>query len=153
VNHSAPRYDALQIGHSGAEHAKSIDTTVGISEVQDLRGFVAELKHRPSIRLVKVATKGSVEPSRRDDVIVMQPRVTIIATAYDPDAREIIRWKQKWDVGSGLVTIGHRDKHRREAPSTQDIVDQLEVEQYQVADGEWTTQLVQDILDRRRRED
>jgi len=128
--------------------ARNIEAGVGIVDAQDLRGFIAELKRRPSIRLAKLAAKGSVEPSRRDNGIVMQPRTTIIATAYDPDAREIIRWKQKWDVGSGLVTNGRRNQHRLGAPSRQNVIDQLEVEQYQVVEGEWTPQVVQDILDR-----
>lgn len=124
--------------------------TIGVIEAEDLRSFISELKRRPAIRLAKVAAKGTVEPSRRNESIVMQPRMTIVATAYDPDTREIIRWKQKWDVGSGLVANGQGSKHRRAVPSRQDIVDQLEVEQYQVADGEWTPRLVEDVLERRR---
>ena len=35
----------------------------------------------------------------------MQPMVRVVATAFDYDKNEILRWADKWDVGSGTVTM------------------------------------------------
>ncbi len=36
---------------------------------------------------------------------MMQPMVRVVATAFDYKANEILRWDDKWDVGSGAVSI------------------------------------------------
>lgn len=70
-----------------------------------IQEFFAELEHRPLVRLVKVADQGLVEPAKRGGAIVMQPMVRVVATAFDHQKNEILRWDDKWDVGSNVVTI------------------------------------------------
>src|ERR1700757_5080445 len=69
--------------------------------------FQTELQkpERSHIRLIKVDDQGLVEPARQGSAFVMQPRVRIVATAFDHKTNEILRWQHKWDVGSGTVTI------------------------------------------------
>src|SRR5437667_10328105 len=64
-----------------------------------------ELAKRPHVRLVKVDDQGLVEAARRGSAFVMQPRVRLVATAFDYPNREILRYADKWDVGSGAVTL------------------------------------------------
>src|SRR3954451_16242947 len=79
--------------------------------------FLAELgkPERSHVRLVKVEDQGLVEPARQGPAFVMQPRVRVVATAFDHKTNEILRWQHKWDVGSGTVTIhaeSGQDSHR-----------------------------------------
>ena len=117
--------------------------------------FLNELRRPPRshVRLVKVDDQGLVEPARRGNAFVMQPMARVVATAYDNKAHQILLWERKKDVGSGIVTIDAftgRGRHRDVGAShTKDeVIGLLQVEGYQVASGEWTSEDVEHILAR-----
>jgi len=75
-----------------------------IEQFDSIRTFFKALEARPHIHLVKVADQGLVEPARRGTALVMQPMVRVVATAFDYKTNKILRWDDKWDVGSGVVS-------------------------------------------------
>ena len=106
---------------------------------------------RSHIRLVKVDDQGLVEPARQGTAFVMQPRVRVVATAFDHKTNEILRWQSKWDVGSGTVTVHapsgegtHRDPTG--ARTRDQAIAALELRGYQVSRGEWTPASITAIL-------
>src|SRR5947209_12356656 len=76
------------------------------SQFQSIRAFFAALGEREHIHVVRVADQGLAEPARRGAALVMQPMVRVVATAFDHKANEILRWEDKWDVGSNTTTTG-----------------------------------------------
>jgi hypothetical protein len=76
---------------------------VAIEPFESIRAFFEALAARPHIHLVKVADQGLVEPARRGTMLVMQPMVRVVATAFDYKTNKILRWYDKWDVGSGVM--------------------------------------------------
>src|SRR5260221_7640532 len=76
-----------------------------IKPFKSIRAFLEALEAKPHIHLVKVADQGLVEPARRGSALVMQPMVRVVATAFDFKTNKILRWDDKWDVGSGVVSL------------------------------------------------
>jgi len=128
-------------------------STIKIVDSNSFKEFQGELEknERSHIRLVKVNDQGLVEPAKQGNAFVMQPRVRVVATAFDHKTNEILRWQQKWDVGSGTVTMNalsgqgvHRDPT---GTRTRDqIIAALELMGYQVSRGEWTPASIAGIL-------
>ena len=73
---------------------------------QTLADLLAELakQDRAHVRLVEVDDRGLVEPVRQGNALLMQPRVRVVATAFDYKTNEILRRQRKWDMGSGRGT-------------------------------------------------
>ena len=116
-------------------------------------GFLVELgkPERSHIRLVKLDDQGLVEPARQGAAFVMQPRVRVVATAFDHKTNEILRWHDKWDVGGGTVTVNaltgngsHRDPTG--ARTRDQAIAALELKGYQVSRGEWTPGSIASVL-------
>ncbi len=81
------------------------ENPIAIVDFETIQEFFQELKQRPHVRLVKVADQGLVGPVKRGGGLVMQPMVRVVATAFDFDRNQILRWNDKWDVGSGVVSL------------------------------------------------
>lgn len=119
---------------------------------QTLADLLAELakEDRAHIRLVKVEDQGLVEPVRQGKALVMQPRIRVVATAFDYKTNEILRWERKWDVGVGRGTsdpasgsAGHGPPHDPTGTRTRDeVIAAFESRGYQVSRGEWTPRAV-----------
>jgi hypothetical protein len=133
--------------------ADELASTYKIVDCKTFEEFLNSLAsdERSHVRLVKVDDQGLVEPAKQGTVFVMQPRVRIVATAFDHRKNEILRWQDKWDVGSNKVTIhagsgqgSHRDPT---GARTRDlIIAALELRGYQVSRGEWTPDSIAGIL-------
>lgn len=79
---------------------------IKVTDFTSIREFFGELGKREHLHVVRVADWGLVEPARRaNGAIVMQPMVRVVATAFDHGHNEILRWHDKWDVGSSVVTV------------------------------------------------
>ncbi len=117
---------------------------ISIVDFDTIQAFFAELKQRSYIRLIKVADQGLVEPVKRNTAFVMQPMVRVVATAFDFDKNEILRWNDKWDVGSGVVTLNaitHQGRHNDStgARTRDNIILEAQKRSLQVVRGEeWT---------------
>jgi hypothetical protein len=117
-----------------------------------IQEFFKALEDREYIRLVKVADQGLVEPAKRGDVIVMQPMVRVVATAFDYKRNEILRWDDKWDVGSGVVslnaTVGQGRHNDSTGARTRDsIILECQKRSLQVVRGEeWTPKDIMNTL-------
>jgi hypothetical protein len=123
-------------------------TTIGMQSFQELLDTL--VKRRDAIRLAKIADYSFVEPERQGPAIVMQPKVKLVVTAYDPSNEEILRWEEKDDARS-MITIHagtgrgtHNDSSIRRKS---DLMRQkLELAGFAVATGELTEQSVREIL-------
>lgn len=133
--------------------ADKLASTFKPVDFNSFKEFQAELEknERSHIRLVKVDDQGLVEPAKQGSAFVMQPRVRIVATAFDHKANEILRWQHKWDVGSGNAAINapsgqgsHRDPTG--ARTRDQTIAALELKGYQVSRGEWTPVSIAGIL-------
>jgi hypothetical protein len=117
-----------------------------------IQGFFDELQAREHIRLVKVADQGLVEPAKRGNALVMQPMARVVATAFDYKMNEILRWDDKWDVGSGAVPIDvSSGRGRNNDPTGTRIRDKIILECQKrslqvVRDEEWTPEDFVDTL-------
>lgn len=104
--------------------------------------FLRKIKDQERIRLVKLRDEGLVEPAHQGGAIVMQPRIRIVVSAFDPVELKVFRWEQKYDAGS-VVTIHTNGKGTHKDQSTimtiESIRRRLEDEQYMVTDGEFGT--------------
>lgn len=115
---------------------------------ESIRAFFAALAEREHIHVVRVADQGLVEPAQRGPGLVMQPMVRVVATAFDHKANEILRWEDKWDVGSNTVMTGAANgPGRRNDPTgvrTRDaIIAECRKRGLQVVrDEEWTPEEV-----------
>lgn len=124
---------------------------IGYESCTTLDQFFEKLAARGHISLVKVDEQGLVEPAQRNGAFVMQPRVRIVATAFDHKDNKILRWQKKFDVGSGVVTI-HADTGRGTSTSEQgrrtreQVGDALKLKGYRVEPGEWTPKHVWETL-------
>jgi hypothetical protein len=118
--------------------------SIQIIDFDTIQEFFEALKDRPHIRLVKVADQGLLEPVKRSGVFVMQPMVRVVATAFDFDKNKILRWNDKWDVGSGVVTLNAVTNKGRHNDSTgartrDNIILESQKRSLQVVRGEeWT---------------
>lgn len=92
---------------------------------------------RAHIRLVKVDDQGLVEPVRQGKALVMQPRVRVVASAFDYKTSEILRWERKWDVGVGQATADPTGMRTRD-----EAIAAIESRGFQVSRGEWTPRTV-----------
>lgn len=116
-----------------------------------IQEFFAEVKRR-DIRLVKVADQGLVEPVRRGTALVMQPMVRVVATAFDFERNKILRWDDKWDVGSSVVRLdagnGRGQHNDPTGTRTRDsIILECQKRGLQVVRGEeWTPKDLTDTL-------
>ncbi len=133
--------------------ADILASTFKIVDFKSFKEFQAELgkNERSNIRLVKVNDQGLVEPAKQGNAFVMQPRVRIVATAFDHKTNEILRWQHKWDVGSGVVTLdalsGQGVYRDPTGTRTRDqMIAALELMGYQVSRGEWTPASIAGIL-------
>ena len=117
-----------------------------------IQAFFDELEKRQHIRLVKVADQGLVEPAKRGSVLVMQPMVRVVASAFDYKTDEILRWDEKWDVGSNTVsTDASARRNHHDDPTgarTRDrIIKESQKRSLQVVrDEEWTLEDIADTL-------
>ena len=117
-----------------------------------IQAFFDALQAREHIRLVKVADQGLLEPARRGIALVMQPMVRVVATAFDYKNNKILRWDDKWDVGSGTVSIdmsAGRGRHNDPTGTrTRDkIIMECQKRSLQVVrDEEWTPEDIIDTL-------
>ena len=133
--------------------AGKLASNIKVVDFGSFKEFQAELQkpERSHVRLVKVHDQGLVEPAKQGPAFVMQPRVRIVATAFDHNENEILRWHHKWDVGNGTATINapsgqaaHRDPT---GTRTRDqTIAALELMGYQVSRGEWTPASIAGIL-------
>jgi hypothetical protein len=135
--------------------ADKLSSTIKVVDFGSFKEFQAELQkpERSHIRLVKVDDQGLVEPAKKGTAFVMQPRVRIVATAFDhkTNPNQILRWQHKWDVGGGTLTINamsgqgvHRDPTG--ARTRDQTIAALELMGYQVSPGEWTPASIAGIL-------
>lgn len=134
-----------------ADKLASTYKVVDFNSFSEFQTELAKPERFARIRHVKVNDQGLVEPAKQGTAFVMQPRVRIVATAFDPKDNEILRWQHKWDVGSGTVTINapsgqgvHRD--RTGARTRDQTIAALELMGYQVSRGEWTPASIAGIL-------
>jgi hypothetical protein len=117
-----------------------------------IQEFFQALKDRPHVRLVKVADQGLVQPAKRGRAVVMQPMVRVVATAFDYDTNEILSWDDKWDVGSGGVSVNiNTDQGRHSDPTgvqtREKIILECQKRSLQVVrDEEWTPEDIVDTL-------
>lgn len=133
--------------------ADALASNVEPKDYKSFKEFQNELEkiERSHIRLVKVDDQGLVEPAQQGRAFVMQPRVRVVATAFDHKTNEILRWQQKWDVGSGKVTINAISGHAAHRDPTgirtrEQMIAALELMGYQVSQGEWTPTSIAGIL-------
>jgi hypothetical protein len=133
--------------------ADTLSSTIQVVDFGSFKEFQAELQkpERSHIRLVKVDDQGLVEPAKQGTAFVMQPRVRVVATAFDHKTNQILRWQHKWDVGSDTVTMNtissqavHRDPTG--ARTRDQTIAALELMGYQVSPGEWTAASIAGIL-------
>ena len=123
-----------------------------VTDFDTIQQFFEALKNREHIRLVKVADQGLVRPAKRNGAVVMQPMVRVVATAFDYDANEILRWADTWDVGSDVVSInantgqGHHDDPTGTRTRDKIILECQKRSLQVVRDEEWTPQDATDTL-------
>ena len=118
---------------------------IEVHEPQDFTtfdNFLTAIASRTYLRLVKVDDQGLVEPARQGSAFVMQPRVRIVATALDFKTGEILRYQNKWDVGSNRVTVHGFGQGSYNDPTGDKtrarIIAALEARGFSVSSGEWT---------------
>jgi hypothetical protein len=124
-----------------------VTTLPPFASIDDL---LKELKVRPSIRLVKVADYSFTQPQKVGTAFVMQPKVKLVVSAYDPASEQILKWDETQDarsmisINAGTGTGTHSDSAIRRKSEL--IRQKLELEGFSVAPGEWTERSVQQIL-------
>ena len=115
-----------------------------------IQEFFKALEDRPHVRLVKVADQGLVQPAKRGSVIVMQPMVRVVATAFDFKKNEILRWDDTWDVGSNVVSLNGMTGRNNDPTGTRTrdkIILECKKRSLQVdRDAEWTPEDMIDTL-------
>src|SRR6185312_6710733 len=133
--------------------AELLSATVRVTDFNTLTELLAELDGRNRLHLsgAMVDDQGMVEPVRQGNTLVMQPRVRVVVTVFDHKANEILRWQDKWDVGTGTVTIhapsgqgNHRDPTG--VRTREQAIASLKLRNFQVSKGEWTPQSIVNIL-------
>ncbi len=124
---------------------------VKIVPVDTIQEFFQALKDR-DVRLVKVADQGLVQPVKRRSATVMQPMVRVVATAFDHKKNEILSWDDKWDVGSGVVSVNINAGQGHHSDPTgvqtrEKIILECQKRGLQVLrDEEWTPEDIMDTL-------
>lgn len=105
---------------------------------------------RRDIRLVKLADYGLVEPVTEKGVTVMQPMVRIVATAFDKASGTLVRWEDKRRTRQGIHVCadGGASRHsdKRSLALREHLTQRLQIEGYNVADGEWTADQLQSLI-------
>ena len=82
----------------------------------------------------------------------MQPMVRVVATAFDHETNEILSWDDKWDVGSGVVSVNiNTDQGHHNDPTGVQTRDKIILECQKrnlqvVRDEEWTPEDIMDTL-------
>lgn len=116
-----------------------------VKECKSFAEFLSEIKGRGGrVRNVKLLHEGLVEPSHKGGGIVAQPKVRVVLSTIDPqgtDAKaELIRWSEKFDVGTVTIYPSGTGTHRdpQALNKIAEYRNQLEREQFVVLEGEWT---------------
>ena len=117
--------------------------------------FLSELHNRSNIRFVRLADYGLVEPAKRSGAFVMQPMVRVVASAFDRDKEEILRWQEQKDANQMVTIVAGRSDGLH---SDQELVARkeelraiLQDEGFQVDEGEWTSENANAFLQTRKR--
>jgi hypothetical protein len=123
---------------------------VKLEDISTFEDFLRVITAAGSIRLVKLEDYGFTAPVNRDGAVVIEPRVRLVATAFDKQRNTLYRWQETTDarqVVSVKPLTGRRV--REEVLMEKDRVRQLlQLEGFSVEKGEWTPDGVETLLGR-----
>ena len=114
------------------------------------KDFVDKIEKAGTIRLVKLKDQGFTAPATRDGIVVIQPMVRIVATAFDRKQSKIIRWEVTADARNGVsidATTGQGTHDETTMKADKERIRQtLQLDGYSVENGEWTVPTVEILL-------
>ncbi len=106
--------------------------------------FINVLSEARSIRVVKVEDYGFTAPALEGNVLVIQPQVRLVATAYDKRAMTIYRWEQTTPARDVFTSASDG----RVFTQKERIWQLLQLDGFSVEKGEWTPSNIETILGR-----
>jgi hypothetical protein len=68
--------------------------TIKVVDASSFDEFVRAITNAGSIRLVKLEDYGFTSPVDKDGMIVIQPMIRLVATAFDKRSGTIYRWRE-----------------------------------------------------------
>ena len=120
-------------------------STFKVVDASTLDEFVRSITSAGSIRLVKLEDYGFTSPVDKGGMIVIQPMVRLVATAFDKKNGTIYRWQETTEARRAVnirggspdgVVLMEKDRVR----------ELLQLEGLSVEKGEWTTAAVETLL-------
>lgn len=113
--------------------------------------FVNAIVNVGTIRLVKLEDYGFTAPADKDGMIVIQPMVRLVATAFDKRSGTIYRWHE---TTAARQTFSIRATNRGGSPDEVVLMEKdrvrqlLQLEGFSVEKGEWTPATIETLLGR-----
>lgn len=123
---------------------------VDLRQTEKLNQFLDWISGQDTIRIVRLTDYGFTEPARKNGGWVLQPKVKLVATAFDDKSSTLYRWQDVREAGS-TVTI-HAFKGRGKHSGREIIWEKERIRQllmlkgFAVEEGEWEPETIEELL-------